>query len=449
MDYIKQTLNKVRMSSCATDQTYFQAVEEVLGDIQQVILANEKYQEQNILERIVIANRSFVFKVEWIDDSGHIQTNTGYRIQFSNALGPYKGGLRFHPSVDSGILKFLAFEQTLKNSLSGQKLGGAKGGSNFNPKGKSDAEIMRFCKAFMTGLYPYIGAGIDVPAGDIGVGEKEIGYMYHQYKKLGGKNECCITGKPIILGGCLLRKEATGYGLVYIVEEILKSVDDSINSKICCVSGAGNVAIHTIEKISEMGGIAVTCSNSKGMILDSLGICANTLKDIRENRAPLETYLDTHPTAIHVKIEDYPETGNPVWNTPCHVALPCATQNEVSKIDAQNLVKNDCFLIAEGANMPSTREAVEIFREHKIRVCPSKAGNVGGVAISGIEMEQNSTMRYYTREEVDGKLRSLMINLFSRIQKTNLEFDLDDDYIKATNITSFINVADAMISEGY
>ena len=448
MGYKDDLMGKIKRVACPTDLTYFQAVEEVLSDIDLVIEQNPKYIDNNILERIVFPNRVIYFKIEWIDGKNKIRVNTGYRVQFNNSLGPYKGGLRFHPSVDIGILKFLAFEQTLKNSLSGQKIGGAKGGSNFDPKGKTDMEIMTFCKAFMRQLYPYIGEGVDVPAGDIGVGEKEIGWLYGEYKNIVNRHEGSITGKPVLVGGSKLRTEATGYGLVYFAQSLLDYHNESLVGKICTVSGAGNVALHTIEKLVEVGAIPVTCSDSRGCIYDPQGIDIDLLKSIKCRKMALSTYIESKSTAKYTPVSEYGGGSSPIWGIPSFMAFPCATQNELSGIDADRIIENNTFAVIEGANMPSTTEALSILRGSDVIICPSKAANVGGVGISGVEMAQNASMQYFSTSEVDAKLKYIMSNIFVMLERCNQKYSLNGDYVRAANIVSFINVADAMLAEG-
>lgn len=390
-----------------------------------------------------------MFRVTWIDDKGHIQVNKGYRIQFNSTLGPYKGGLRFHPSVNAGIIKFLGFEQIFKNALTGLAIGGAKGGSNFDPKGKSDNEIMRFCQSFMTELYRHIGPTIDVPAGDIGVGAREIGYLYGQYKRLTGSYDGVLTGKGLKWGGSLVRKEATGYGAVYLAENMLRAKKESLEGRVCTVSGAGNVAIYTIEKLYQLGAIPVTVSDSGGMIYHKSGINLDTLKRIKEvDRVSLDAYLKEHPDAVYTPAERYPEGRNPVWSIPCEAAFPSATQNELNGEDAAELVRNGCKLVCEGANMPSTPEAIDVFLEAKIAFGPGKAANAGGVATSQLEMSQNASMHQWSFEEVDRRLREIMANIYVSISETAAEFGEPGNFVLGANIAGFRKVADAMIEQG-
>ncbi|MEO1954383.1 MAG: NADP-specific glutamate dehydrogenase, partial [Campylobacterales bacterium] len=394
MGIAEDEIKKFENSSCAENNVFYQAMEEVISSIAPLLESDEKYKKNAILERLVVPDRIFKFKVTWLDDNQNIQVNTGYRVQFNNALGPYKGGLRFHPTVNEGILKFLGFEQILKNSLTGLPIGGAKGGSDFNPKGKSDWEIMKFCSAFMTELHKYIGPRIDVPAGDIGVGAREIGYLFGEYKKVTSSYEGVLTGKPFMFGGSLMRPEATGYGAVYFTETMLDMEGkEDLKGKICTVSGAGNVALHAIEKLYHIGALPVTCTDSKGTIYDARGVNLELLKDLKFNkRVSLEEYLNHHPEATYIPVSEYPEGGHAVWSIECYAAFPCATQNELTEVDAKNLIKNGCQSVTEGANMPSTPEAIDIFLENKICFAPAKAANAGGVAVSEFEMSQNAAM---------------------------------------------------------
>jgi glutamate dehydrogenase (NADP+) len=447
---IKDTIEKVKKSNCGGDKTFFQAIEEVLDSIQPLIDSNPIYEKYSILDRLTMPDRQFKFKVVWMDDNQNIQVNTGYRIQFNNALGPYKGGLRFHPSVNAGILKFLAFEQIFKNSLTGLPIGGAKGGSDFNPKGKSDFEVMKFCSAYMTELHKYIGPRIDVPAGDIGVGGREIGYLFGEYKKITSSYEGVLTGKPFMFGGSLMRPEATGYGCVYFTDEMLKySGKKGFEGRICTVSGAGNVAIHTIEKLYAMGAKPVTCSDSRGTIYDSRGIDLELLKELKlKQRVSLEKYCEKNSDAVYTKVEDYPKDGHHVWTIPCDCAFPSATQNELTEIDAKNLIKNGCISVSEGANMPSTPEAIALFQKNGILFAPAKAANAGGVAVSEFEMSQNAAMAKWSYETVDERLEKTMRSIFKRVHLTAEEYGVEGNYMDGANIVGFKRVADAMIAEG-
>jgi len=450
MSISNDIIEKIKRSNCSKDETFFQAVQEVLDSIQPVIDSDPIYKRHSIVDRLTTPDREFKFKVVWMDDNQNIQVNTGYRVQFNNALGPYKGGLRFHPSVNSGILKFLGFEQILKNSLTGLPIGGGKGGSDFDPKGKSDFEIMKFCSAFMTELHKYIGPRIDVPAGDIGVGAREIGYLFGEYKKITSSYEGILTGKPFMFGGSLMRPEATGYGCVYFTDEMLKYAGkDGFKDRICTVSGAGNVAIHTIEKLYDLGAKPVTCTDSTGTIYDPRGINLKLLKELKlKRRVSLAEYCVEHSEAIYTKIEDYPMGGHEVWNIPCDCAFPCATQNELTDVDAKNLIENGCISVSEGANMPCTPEATLLFQENNILFAPAKAANAGGVAVSAFEMSQNAAMINWTYEKVDKMLEQTMRAICKRVHLTADEYGVSGNYVDGANIAGFKKVADAMIAEG-
>jgi len=443
-------IKKFENGNCAENKVFYQAMEEVIYSIAPLLESDKRYQQNAILERLVVPDRIFKFKVTWLDDNNQIQVNTGFRVQFNNALGPYKGGLRFHPSVNEGILKFLGFEQILKNALTGLPIGGGKGGSDFNPKGKSDFEVMKFCSAFMTELHKYIGPRIDVPAGDIGVGGREIGYLFGEYKKITSSFEGVLTGKPFFFGGSLMRPEATGYGVVYFTETMLElEGQESLEGKICTVSGAGNVALHAIEKLQHLGAIPVTCTDSKGTIYDSRGVDLELLKDIKLNRrGSLEEYSTMHPEAQYIPVEDYPEDGHAVWDIPCYAAFPCATQNELTGFDAQNLITNGVVSVSEGANMPSTPKAINDFLSHKVCFAPAKAANAGGVAVSEFEMAQNASMSRWSFEEVDEKLKSTMQQICKRVALTAKDYGVEGNYVDGANIAGFKKVADAMIAEG-
>lgn len=440
---------KSTIQSTPGQTEFYQAVEEVLMSLEPILKAEPKYDEQSILERIVIPERQIIFRVTWMDDANKIQTNIGYRVQFNSAIGPYKGGLRFHPSVNLGIIKFLGFEQIFKNSLTGLSIGGAKGGSNFDPKGKSDGEIMRFCQAFMIELSKHIGETRDIPAGDIGVGRREIGYMFGEYKRLTGKFEGVLTGKGINWGGSCARTEATGFGSVYFAENILNKKEDSLKGKIATVSGSGNVAIYTIQKLYDMGAKPVTCSDSRGMVYDENGINLGSIKLIKEmRRDSLEEYCLIHKDAIYTPIHRYPKGTNAVWRVPCDVAFPSATQNELNLTDMKNLHKNGCRLICEGANMPTTPEAIEYMISKKILFAPAKAANAGGVATSQLEMSQNASMQKWSFAEVDSKLRVIMENIFDLSYETSREFKDEGNLMMGANIAGFRKVADSMIDQG-
>jgi glutamate dehydrogenase (NADP+) len=446
--YITETINYLKQSSPAQAE-FYQAAEEVLSSLDPILERNPKYQKHNIIQRLVEPERQILFRVAWVDDRGEVQVNKGYRIEFNSALGPYKGGLRFHPNVNAGIIKFLGFEQIFKNSLTGLAIGGAKGGSNFNPKGKSDNEIMRFCQSFMTELFRHIGATIDVPAGDIGVGGREIGYLYGQYKRLTGRYEGVLTGKGLNWGGSLVRTEATGYGAVYFAQDMLAERGDSLEGKVCTVSGSGNVAIYTVEKLYQVGAKPVTVSDSNGMIYDAQGIDLDLLKSIKEvERTRLKRYVEERPSAIYTPVEDYPVGRNGVWSVPCQAAFPSATQNEVTVEDAKELLKNGCVCVSEGANMPSTQEAINAFLASGIAYGPAKAANAGGVSTSQLEMSQNASMLQWTFEEVDDKLRRIMTNIYRSASETAKEFGQPGNLVLGANIAGFRKVADAMIDQG-
>lgn len=446
--YIDKVLNDVASESPGQKE-FYQAAEEVLHSLLPLLNSDPKYDRHNILERIVVPERSIIFRVVWIDDQGKVQTNIGYRVEFNSAIGPYKGGLRFHPTVNLGIVKFLGFEQIFKNSLTGLSIGGGKGGSNFDPKGKSDNEIMRFCQAFMSELYKHIGETKDIPAGDIGVGGRELGYMFGQYKKLTGRFEGVLTGKGLNWGGSLVRTEATGFGSVYFAEEMLNKQGDSLEGKTCAVSGAGNVAIYTIQKLYDMNAIPVTCSDSRGMIYHKDGIDLHSLKIIKEiDRKPLDEYVLIHKDATYIPTHQYPEGTNAVWSVPCDVAFPSATQNELCLEDAKTLYKNGCRCISEGANMPTTMAAVEYIMESDILYAPAKAANAGGVATSQLEMSQNASMQKWSFADVDNKLRTIMKSIFNLSYETSKEFGQEGNIVLGANIAGFRKVADSMIDQG-
>jgi glutamate dehydrogenase (NADP+) len=450
MTIAESKIKKFESGNCEQDKVFFQAMEEVIYSIAPLLESDDRYKKHAILERLVVPDRIFKFKVTWMDDNQNIQVNTGYRVQFNNALGPYKGGLRFHPSVNEGILKFLGFEQILKNALTGLPIGGGKGGSDFDPKGKSDFEVMKFCSAFMTELHKYIGPRIDIPAGDIGVGAREIGYLFGEYKKITSSYEGVLTGKPFMFGGSLMRPEATGYGTVYFTETMLElEGKESLKDKICTVSGAGNVALHAIEKLYHIGAIPVTCTDSKGTIHDPRGVDLALLKELKlERRASLEEYIQAHPEAKYIPVSEYPEDGHAVWDIPCYAAFPCATQNELNGFDSQNLITNGCVSVSEGANMPSTPKAVNDFLSHKICFAPAKAANAGGVAVSEFEMAQNASMSRWSFEEVDEKLKTTMQQIAKRVALTAKDYGVEGNYVDGANIAGFKKVADAMIAEG-
>jgi len=442
-------MKRAKETNCSTDTNFFQALKEVLVSIRPLMENHPEYKTQNIIERIISPNRAINFKIEWLDDRNNIHVNSGYRIQFNNALGPYKGGVRFHPSVNPDILKFLAFEQIFKNAITGLHIGGAKGGADFDPKGKSDKEIMKFCQAFMTAFYNSLGSDIDVLGGDIGVGAREVGYLFGQYKQLTNSYNSIITSKPLALGGSLGRTEATGYGLIYFTQTLLEDMGETLKGKICTISGSGNVAIHAIEKLYDLGAVPVTCSDSRGAIHDSNGIDLALLKKIKlERRASLEYYAHERKSASYVKKENYVGGSSHVWDIPCFAAFPCATQNELGVTCAKKLIKNDVKIIAEGANMPTTPEAIEVFQSHSIIFAPAKAANAGGVAVSVLEMGQNNSLKYLSFEQVDKRLKKIMSNIYSDIKMTCDTYGLDMDLIAGANILGFKRVADAMIMQG-
>ena len=450
MNIAQKEIKKFERSNCAQDDVFYQAMEEVIYSIAPLLESDEKYTKYAILERLVVPDRIVKFKVTWLDDNNKIQVNTGYRIQFNNALGPYKGGLRFHPTVDEGILKFLGFEQIFKNALTGLPIGGGKGGSDFDPKGKSDFEVMKFCSAFMTELHKYIGPRIDVPAGDIGVGGREIGYLFGEYKKITSSFEGVLTGKPFFFGGSLMRPEATGYGVVYFTETMLEMEGkESLKGKICTVSGAGNVALHAIEKLQHIGAIPVTCTDSRGTIYDHRGVDLVLLKELKlQKRTSLEEYVKIHKDAKYIPVDEYPDGGHAVWDIPCYAAFPCATQNELSDVDAQNLIVNGCQSVSEGANMPCTPKAINDFLSHKLCFAPAKAANAGGVAVSEFEMSQNASMSRWSFEKVDEKLKETMQMICKRVALTAKDYGVEGNYVDGANIAGFKKVADAMIAEG-
>ena len=442
MSYVDEVLQNVIEKNPAQPE-FHQAVKEVLESLRPVIEEHEEeYRKNALLERITTPERQILFRVPWVDDNGQVHVNNAYRVQFNSAIGPYKGGLRLHPSVNLGIIKFLGFEQIFKNSLTSLPIGGGKGGCDFDPKGKSDREVMAFCQSFMTELCRYIGADTDVPAGDIGTGAREIGYMFGQYKRIKGVYEGVLTGKGLTFGGSLVRTEATGYGLLYITEEMLKANGIDISGKTIAVSGAGNVAIYAIEKAYQLGAKPVTCSDSTGWIYDSEGIDLALLKEIKEvKRQRLTEYVKVRPSAQY-------HEGKGVWTVKCDVALPCATQNELDLKDAETLVKNGCVAVAEGANMPTTIEATEYLQQNGVLFCPGKAANAGGVATSALEMTQNSERLSWSFEEVDGKLKEIMINIFKNIDAASKKYGMEKNYVAGANIAGFLKVAEAMMAQG-
>jgi glutamate dehydrogenase (NADP+) len=449
-NYVKDVLAEVKAKNPAEPE-FHQAVTEVLDSLDLVLQRRPEYRRTRIVERVLEPERVVIFRVPWLDDQNSVQVNRGFRIQMNSAIGPYKGGLRFHPSVNLGILKFLAFEQVFKNSLTSLPMGGGKGGSDFDPKGKSDNEVMKFCQSFMTELFRHVGPDTDVPAGDIGVGGREIGFLFGQYKRLANEFTGVLTGKGLNWGGSLIRPEATGYGSVYFAAEMLKTRNESLEGKTCLVSGSGNVAQYTVEKITQLGGRAVTLSDSGGYIYDEKGIDAEKLafvmdlKNVRRGR--IKEYADKFKGVVYAPIDpklDY----NPLWNHTAHCAFPSATQNEINGKDAQNLVKNGVYVVSEGSNMPTTLEGVNVFLENKILYGPGKAANAGGVATSGLEMSQNSLRLSWTREEVDQRLHGIMKSIHKATYETAKEFGCPGNYVNGANIAGFLKVADAMMDQG-
>lgn len=441
MSYVGELLSSV-VELNPGEPEFHQAAGEVLESLEKVIEMNPQYRKGAILERIVEPDRALIFRVPWVDDQGNVRVNKGFRVQFNNAIGPYKGGLRLHPSVTLGVVKFLGFEQIFKNALTGLPIGGGKGGSNFDPKGKSDREVMAFCQSFMTELYRHIGADVDVPAGDIGVGAREIGFLYGQYKRITGLYEGVLTGKGLTYGGSLARKEATGYGLVYIMAEALAARGESFEGKATVISGSGNVAIYAAEKAAEFGAKVVAMNDSNGWIFDKEGVDLSLIKQIKEvERGRIREYANRRPGA------EYHEDGS-IYDVPCDIALPCATQNELHKPHAETLVKNGAFAVGEGANMPSTPEAVEVFQKNGVLFLPGKAANAGGVATSALEMSQNSQRLSWTFDEVDMKLKQIMAGIYYKIDEAAEAYGMKGNYVVGANIAGFIKVADTMLAQG-
>ena len=446
-EYLKRVYEGLEKRN-ANEPEFLQAVREVLESIQPVVEKHPEYEKAGLIERLVEPERIITFRVPWVDDAGKVQVNRGYRVQFNSAIGPYKGGLRFHPSVNQGILKFLGFEQTFKNSLTTLPMGGGKGGSDFDPHGKSDMEVMRFCQSFMTELQRHIGADTDVPAGDIGVGGREIGYLFGQYKRIRNEFTGVLTGKSLNWGGSLIRPEATGYGCVYFAQNMLATRNDDLQGKVCLVSGSGNVAQYTVEKLNELGAKAVTMSDSNGYIYDPDGISPEKLAWVMElknkRRGRIAEYVKQFPKAQYFE-------GQRPWSVPCDCAFPSATQNEINREDARTLIKNGCTLVAEGANMPTDLEGIETYLAAKILYGPAKAANAGGVATSGLEMSQNSQRLSWTREEVDHKLKTIMANIHANAVAHAHEYTSDKsftNYVTGANIAGFVKVADSMIDQG-
>lgn len=440
-EYTKEVFAKV-VKRNPNELEFHQAVKEVFDSLIPVIEKNPEYMDLGILDRIVEPERQIFFRVPWVDDAGKVQVNRGFRVQFNSAIGPYKGGLRFHPSVNASIVKFLGFEQIFKNSLTGLPIGGGKGGSDFDPKGKSEGEVMRFCQSFITELYRHIGQFVDVPAGDIGVGAREIGYMFGQYKRLANQYEGVLTGKGLTYGGSLARKEATGYGLVYFVEALLNDKNDSFNNKTVVISGSGNVAIYAAEKAQSLGAKVVALSDSSGYIYDANGINLDTVKQLKEvERKRISEYLKNNPSAEFI-------SGGNIWSIKCDIALPCATQNELNEESANILVSNGVKVVGEGANMPSTLEATEVFLKNGVHFAPAKAANAGGVGTSALEMSQNSMRYSWTFEEVDEKLHEMMINIYKSASSAAKEYGVEDNLVVGANIAGFVKVAESMKAQG-
>lgn len=441
MQYIQDVLTELKTKNPGQDE-FIQAATEVLTSLAPLIEKRPEYRKNAILERITEPDRQIIFRVPWVDDGGNVRVNRGYRIQFNNAVGPYKGGLRFHPSVNLGIIKFLGFEQIFKNSLTSLPIGGAKGGSDFDPKGKSDAEVFRFCVSFMTELYKYVGADVDVPAGDIGVGAREIGYLFGAYKRITGLHEGVLTGKGLSYGGSPIRKEATGYGLIYFLENMLGANGMGLQGKKVVISGSGNVAIYAAEKAIASGAKVIAMSDSDGYVFDGDGIDLASGKQIKEiNRGRIKDYLSFRKSAEYV-------SGKAVWEVPCDVALPCATQNELTESDAKTLIENGVIAVAEGANMPSTLSAIERFRTSGVLFAPAKAANAGGVAVSALEMAQNSQRLFWTAEQVDDRLKAIMKNIYYNAYSCSERYLVPGDLVSGANIAGFIRVADAMLAFG-
>ena len=441
MTYSERVLENVKKKN-PNEPEFIQAVTEVLDSLTPVFNAEKKWEENKILERIVEPERVIIFRVPWVNDKNEIEVNRGIRVQFNSAIGPYKGGLRFHPSVNLSILKFLGFEQVFKNSLTTLPMGGGKGGSDFDPKGKSDNEVMRFCQSFMTELYRHIGENVDIPAGDIGVGAREVGFLYGQYKRIRNSFDSVLTGKGLTFGGSLARPEATGYGLLYITKELLNNKNLDLKGMRVCISGSGNVAIYACEKAMKLGAKVVTMSDSNGFIVDEDGIDIELVKEIKlKNRARIKEYVDKKKNAIY-------KEGKGVWNVPCDIALPCATQNELNIEDAKALVKNGVKAVLEGANMPTTLDATKYLKENNIYFIPGKASNAGGVAVSGLEMSQNAIRRSWTFETVDKELENIMKSIYKATMDAQDRFGIKDDFVAGSNIAGFLKVGEAMIAQG-
>ncbi|MCL2198194.1 MAG: NADP-specific glutamate dehydrogenase [Defluviitaleaceae bacterium] len=441
MSYTKNLIQEV-IAKTPGEAEFHQAMAEVFDALAPVVDNNPRYQEAGILPKMAIPERAIVFRVPWLDDKNYVQVNTAYRVQFNSAIGPYKGGMRFHPSVNLSILKFLGFEQTFKNALTGLPIGGGKGGADFDPKGKSEGEVMRFCQSLMTELYKYLGPDEDVPAGDIGVGAREVGFMYGQYKRIVGRYEGILTGKGITYGGSLGRTEATGYGLLYLMDNILKGKNNGFDGKKVSISGSGNVAFYAAKKAYELGGVPITMSDSGGFIHDPEGLCLDTINEIKfVQRGRINEYLKHRPGAKYT-------AGTGLWNVPCDIALPCATQNELHEADAKALAANGCIAVGEGANMPCTAEAVEVLHEKGVIFAPGKAANAGGVAVSCLEMSQNSMRLHWTFEEVDEKLKGIMGGIYEKMSAAADEYNMHGNFVAGANIAGFKKVAEAMLAQG-
>ncbi|MCL1882573.1 MAG: NADP-specific glutamate dehydrogenase [Defluviitaleaceae bacterium] len=437
MKVLKQTIERN-----PNEPEFHQAMTETLMSIKDFADSKPEYEKAGILERLVEPERAIIFRVPWVNDAGYVQVNKGFRVQYNSAIGPYKGGIRFHPSVCLSVIKFLGFEQTFKNSLTGQLIGGGKGGSDFDPKGKSDREVMAFCQSFMTELFRHIGVDTDIPAGDIGVGAREVGFMYGQYKRLTNRFEGVFTGKNLLYGGSLVRTQATGYGLVYLVDETLKRRGDSLKNKTIIISGSGNVAIYAAEKAQELDGKVVAMSDSGGYIFDEEGISLDSVKEIKEvKRGRISEYKNYRPNSVYTE-------GKGIWHTKCDIALPCATQNELDENDAEALLKNGCKIVGEGANMPSTKEATEVFLKNKMLFLPGKAANAGGVSTSALEMSQNSMRTSWDFDQVDKNLKRIMVNIYDNISQAAKEAGFEDNFVVGANIAGFKKVAEAMLSQG-
>jgi len=447
VSYTKRILNQA-LANNPNEPEFHQAMTEILTTLQPFVDAHPEYEQTGILERLVEPERVILFRVPWVDDAGKVQVNKGYRVQFNSAIGPYKGGLRFHPSVNLSIIKFLGFEQIFKNSLTGLPIGGGKGGANFDPKGKTDREIMAFCQSYMTELSRHIGADTDVPAGDIGVGAREVGFMYGQYKRMRNVFEGVLTGKGLTYGGSLARTEATGYGLVYLMAEMLRQHGKSFEDRTVTISGSGNVAIYATQKVQQLGGKVIALSDSGGYIYDAAGVDLAAVKEIKEvKRGRISEYLNYRPGAVYTDSQSA-DFGSGIWSVPCDIALPCATQNELHETDAKTLVNNGCFAVGEGANMPSTLEATEVFLRNSILFAPGKAANAGGVATSALEMSQNSARIAWSFDEVDQKLQNIMVSIYNSIAAAAKEAGSEDNFVVGANIAGFKKVATAMMQQG-